>query len=84
MMYGYSSTTMSKNIAVSDEVYRRRKREKGDRSFSEVIADLLDARSRLDKVMGQGVFDAEAIESARRDIEDLSHATLARLDDEAR
>lgn len=83
-MYGYSYTTMSKNIAVSDDVYRRLKREKGDRSFSEVIADHLDAGSRLEDVMGRGVLDPEAIESARRDIEDLSHGTLARLDDEAR
>ena len=33
---------MSKNVSISDDVYRRLKREKGDRSFSELIADTLD------------------------------------------
>lgn len=73
---------MSKNISISDEVYRRLKREKGDRSFSEVIADLLDANSRLADATGADILDEEAVESARRGIERLSEGTVGRLEDE--
>jgi len=49
---------MTKTISVSDEVYERLKREKGDRNFSEVIADLLDERRRIEDIAGQGIFDS--------------------------
>nr|WP_276253069.1 antitoxin VapB family protein [Halovivax sp. TS33] len=38
---------MSKNIAISDDVYRELKREKGDRSFSDVIRKHLEERRKL-------------------------------------
>ena len=44
---------MSKNIAISEDVYRRLKREKGDRSFSELIADTLDDGGQLPDITGQ-------------------------------
>lgn len=50
---------MSKNISISDDVYRRLKREKGDRSFSEVIADTLDECGALADVTGQQVFTTD-------------------------
>jgi len=74
--------SMSKNIAIADEVYRRLKREKGDRSFSEVIAEKLDAGGRLTEVTGQGVLDPDAHEAAREEIERLGAGTMDRLDDE--
>ncbi|MYL66683.1 antitoxin VapB family protein [Halorubrum distributum] len=49
-----------KRIEVSDEVYHRLKREKGDRSFSEMIADALDGGGRLADVTGQQVLDPES------------------------
>lgn len=45
-------------ISVSDEVYEQLKQEKVDRSFSEVIADLLDEKRRIEDVAGQGIFDS--------------------------
>lgn len=33
---------MSKNIAISDDVYRKLTREMGDRSFSDVIEEKLE------------------------------------------
>ena len=75
---------MSKNIAISDAVYERLKREKGDRSFSEVIEARIEAGSRLADVTGQGILDAATVEAVSRDIERLSAGTVARLDDEAR
>jgi predicted CopG family antitoxin len=75
---------MSKNIAISDDVYRKLKREKGDRSFSEVIEEHLSTSMRLAEVTGQGVLDAESVEAARRDVERLSEGTLTRLDEDAR
>lgn len=73
---------MSKNIAISDDVYRRLKREKGDRSFSEVIAEKLDSGGRLAEVTGQGVLDPDANEAAREEIGRLSAGTMDRLDGE--
>jgi predicted CopG family antitoxin len=72
---------MRKNISISDEVYRRLKREKGDRSFGELIADRLDAGSRLADVSGQGILDRASAEAAARDIEELSQGTISRLVD---
>ena len=50
---------MTKTISISDDVYRRLKRETGDRSFSEFIADTLDNRGQLADVTGQQTLDAE-------------------------
>ena len=73
---------MSKNIAISDEVYRRLKREKGDRSFSEVIADTLDSGGGLTDVTGQEILDPETYDDVDAEIERLSDGTLDRLTDE--
>ena len=73
---------MSKNIAISDEVYRRLKREKGDRSFSEVIADTLDSGGGLTDVTGQQVLDPETYNDVDAEMERLSDGTLDRLTDE--
>lgn len=75
---------MSKNIAISDEVYRRLKREKGDRSFSELIADRLDEGGRIADVTGQRILDDAATTAAAEEIARLSEGTMTRLDDETR
>ncbi len=73
---------MSKNIAISDDVYRRLKREKGDRSFSELIEERLDRRGRLADVTGQEIFAAGTYEQVSEEIDQLSEETLERLRDE--
>lgn len=73
---------MSKNIAISDDVYRELKREKGDRSFSEVIKEHLDERRELADVTGTRVLDPDAYEDAKEDVERMSRGTLSRIDDE--
>ena len=72
---------MSKNISISDDVYRRLKREKGDRSFSELIADTLDEGGQLADVTGQQVLDPETYAEVDAEIERLSDGTLERLSD---
>ena len=72
---------MSKNIAISDDVYRRLKREKGDRSFSDLIADTLDEGGRLADVSGQQVLDPEAFAAVDGEIRRLSDGTMERLTD---
>ena len=72
---------MSKNISISDDVYRRLKREKGDRSFSELIADTLDEGGRLADVTGQQVLDPETYDEVDAEIGRLSDGTLERLTD---
>ncbi|WP_254824635.1 antitoxin VapB family protein [Haloglomus halophilum] len=71
---------MSKNIAISDEVYRRLKREKGDRSFSEVIEAHLESGGKLADVSGQQIFDADTAAAVKDDIGALSEGTIERLD----
>ncbi|MCL9812175.1 antitoxin VapB family protein [Natranaeroarchaeum aerophilus] len=73
---------MSKNISISDDVYRELKREKGDRSFSEVIRDSIEGGTRLADVTGAGVLDPDAHEDVKADIERMSNGTLDRVDDE--
>lgn len=73
---------MSKNISISEKVYRRLKREKGERSFSELIAERLDKGGRLADVTGQRILDREAAEEATSVIGRLSEGTMDRLDDE--
>ncbi|MDB2246506.1 antitoxin VapB family protein [Halorubrum ezzemoulense] len=73
---------MSKNISISDDVYRRLKREKGDRSFSEVIADKLDGGGEISDVTGQGIFDTETPAKVADEIERLSEGTMDRVTDE--
>lgn len=75
---------MSKNIAISEAVYRKLKREKGDRSFSEVIEDRLNAGGRLADVTGQRILRDDIYEAVREDITTLSVGTVERLDDESR
>ncbi|ELY61102.1 antitoxin VapB family protein [Natronolimnohabitans innermongolicus] len=59
---------MSKNISISDEVHRELKREKGDRSFSDVISDHLEERRQLADVTGAGVLDRETHTAVKEDI----------------
>lgn len=73
---------MSKNIAISDDVYERLKREKGDRSFSEVIADRLDDGNSIADVTGQGILEPGTYDEVADEIGRLSDETLERLDDE--
>lgn len=73
---------MSKNIAISDDVYEALKREKGDRSFSEVIRDRLEGGGRIADVTGARVLDQEIQEQVRKDVERMTDGTLSRVDDE--
>lgn len=62
---------MSKTITVSEEVYRKLEREKGDRSFDEVIAAALQRGGTLADVTGAGVLDPETVDAVNDDIERL-------------
>lgn len=79
---GTHTQTMSKNIAISDEVYHRLKREKGDRSFSEVIAAKLDTGGEISDVAGQGIIAPETHDAVSDEIGRLSDGTLKRALDE--
>lgn len=72
---------MSKNIVISDGVYLQLKREKGDRSFSEVIEAHLETGGTLAEVSGQQIFDAHAATAVKDDITTLSEGTTERLDE---
>ena len=77
---GAHTIIMSKNISVSDDVYRKLVREKGDRSFSEVIDDHLEAGGQLADVAGQRIFDAGTYERVTDDVETLSKGPLERFE----
>lgn len=73
---------MSKNIAIADDVYRELEREKGDRSFSEVIREYLEQRRQLADVTGTDILDHGTYGEVKDDVEALSQGTLSTLDDE--
>ena len=77
---GTHTIRVSKNISISDDVYERLRREKGDRSFSEVIAERLDEGETLSDVTGQQVFADDTAKSVETDVRRLSDGTLERLD----
>ena len=72
---------MSKNITISDDVYRRLKREKGDRSFNELIEERLDRSGQLADVTGQKIFDPETHEQVSEEVDTLSVGTLEKHTD---
>lgn len=73
---------MGKNIPISDDVYERLEREKGDRSFSDVIEEKLDDGNRPDDVSGQHIFELGTHEEVNTEIEELSQSTMDRFEDE--
>lgn len=73
---------MSKNIAISDDVYRRLKREKGDRSFSEVIRETLDAGGEIADVTGQEILEPGTYRTVSDEITRLSDGTVDRVTNE--
>ena len=77
---GTHTIHVSRNISISDDVYERLRREKDDRSFSEVIAERLDEGETLSDVTGQQVFADDTAESVETDVRRLSDGTLERLD----
>ena len=77
---GTHTIHVSRDISISDDVYERLRREKDDRSFSEVIAEHLDEGETLSDVTGQQVFADDTAESVETDVRRLSDGTLERLD----
>ena len=73
---------MRKDIRSRDDVYRRLKREKGDRSFSEVNHGKPQRGGAVAEVSGQQVFDAETADRVNDEIESLSRGTVERITDE--
>lgn len=73
---GTHTQPVSKNIAISDEVYERLKREKGDKSFSELIAEKLDQGTTISEVTGTQVLTEEIYDEVTDDIAELSTGTL--------
>ena len=73
--------TMPRIITISDDLYRKLVREKGDRSFSEVIDDHLEAGGQLAAVAGQGILDAGTYARLTDDVEMLSSGILERFEE---
>ncbi len=72
---------MSKNISVSDDVYEMLEREKGDRSFSEVIRDNLERGGSIADVAGEGVLGQGTYEEVKEEIVHLSDAVFEDVDE---
>ena len=81
--FAYERTyiTMSKDIAISDDVYQRLVRMKGDRSFSEVIEAHLETGRDLADVAGEGIFVPDTHEDVKANTRTLSDGTAERLDE---
>ena len=73
---------MSKNIAVSDEIYERLKKEKKNKSFSKVIEEKLDSGGKIAEVTGSKILDRETMEKVKKEIEKSSIGSLERMENE--
>ena len=78
----YVFILIRKNIAVSDEIYERLKKEKDGKSFSEVIEEKLDSGEKIVEVAGKNILDRETMEKVKKDIRKGSHGSLERIEDE--
>ena len=60
---------MPKTISISDDVYEKLVRIKGNRSFSEVIRDLIEKKGNWDVLMiAFGTRNEEEVEKLKREI----------------
>jgi predicted CopG family antitoxin len=59
------------------------KREKGERSFSEIIEEKLASGGTLSEVTGERILEPGTYETVRDEIDHRSDGTMDRLDDEA-
>ncbi|MFB6208919.1 MAG: antitoxin VapB family protein [Candidatus Nanohaloarchaea archaeon] len=73
---------MSKNIAISDEVYEKLKREKGEKSFSEVIEEKIDTGGKLKDVSGSNVLTRGTLDEVKEDLRKSSSGSIERIEDE--
>ena len=78
---GTQTSCMSRNITISDDVYRRLKREKGDRSFSNIIEERLNSSGQLADVTGQKIFHPGTHEQVSEKVDTLSVGTLEKHTD---
>ena len=67
-------------MALSDDVYERLKKEKGDKSFSDIIREKLDSEGKIADVAGMNIFEDVEIESVKYDIEKMSKGTKERME----
>lgn len=79
-MYSYLYENMSKNISVSDHVYRLLTREKGDKSFSEVIEERMETSGKIADVAGLNILEEGTMEKVKDDVRGMSEGTLERLE----
>lgn len=73
---------MSKNIAISDDVYEKLKKEKDGKSFSEVIDEKIESGSLLSEVAGTKILDRGTMEEVKESVRDSSRGSLERVKDE--
>ncbi len=73
---------MSKNIAVSDEVYEKLSKEKDGKSFSEVIKAKLEAGGKIKDVAGKKILDRDTMKKVKKDIRQGSARSMERIEDE--
>lgn len=73
---------MSKNIAISNEVYEKLKREKDGKSFSEVIDEKIDSGGKISEVAGTNILDRETLEEVKESVTDGSKGSIKRSKDE--
>jgi hypothetical protein len=75
----YTCTKHKQEIAISDNVYRRLKPQKGDRSFSEVTEGKLDTRNRIADIAEQRDFEPGTGGHVSEDIGRLSEECSSQM-----
>lgn len=70
---------MSRNVALSDDLYKRLKREKGEKSFSEFIRSKLDSEGSISEAAGKNILKDSVLEEVKADIGKLSEGSKERM-----
>lgn len=73
---------MSKTISISDEVYRKLKLEKGDKSFSEVIMEKINSGGNLKEVSGAETLKEDTMKAVKKNVHKGSRKTETRVRNE--
>lgn len=78
-LFVQTHANMSKTISVADDVYEWMKREKGERSFSELIRDLKKENPDLEEIAGLNVTSGSGMKKLEEEKEAASERTVEKF-----
>lgn len=72
---------MSRTISVADDVFEWMKKEKGDRSYSELLRELRDRESSISEINGNNSLGEDFEEDIDRAVKQAEESTEEKLEE---